>query len=357
MTILPGADSELPQPGFETGKEIWGVYIAGDIAHVWSHAEVASLGLAKVRAVLPIVIPTPPSPGVPWWFAADEGAVALVRLIADARAWGLPGGSPLVLDIEQGTAEAMIAHDATLPAKVEARFAAAATAYGYHPWTYGGATWHDAVGPGHVAKRWLAAWPATPPTSLELPAGYDGWQYEGNAKGGRIDLDIFAGGLEYLGCDGIPAIFGSSAPSTAPPTKEIPPVSTTTTTAAEILASPQLASVNDAIGAQIATIRTAIAEGNLAAAQATAALLTTHVAELTTLLSGAAVAAPPVAPVGGTVAPVAIPPELAAVESAIDAQVASIKSDVAAGNYTAANATAALLATHVAELTTLLAAL
>lgn len=213
MTIMQGADSELPQPGLEGGKEIWGVYIAGDVGHVWTKGEIEGLGRVGVRAVLPIVIP-PQSPqgDAGWWWAEDEGAKRIVLLVAEARAWGLAGGSPLCFDIEEGTAEAMLKVDPALPGKVEARIFAACAAYGYHAWTYGGLTWHNAV-KDHKSHRWLAHWskasgeegPA--PTTLE---GYGAIQYAGNVQNGRIDLDLFQGGLEYMGCDGVPALFGEA---------------------------------------------------------------------------------------------------------------------------------------------------
>lgn len=248
MSILNGADSELPQPGLEGGREIWGIYIAGNIGHVWQKSEIENLGRAGVRAVLPIVVPPQSASADGWWWTEDEGAQTIVRLVAEARAWGLQGGSPLCFDFEEGTAEAMIGVDRTLPAKVEARVFAACTAYGYHGWTYGGKTWHDAVGAGHKCHRWLAAWEKEAgevgkvPTSLE---GYGAIQYAGRVEGGRVDLDVFQGGLEYTGCDGTPALFGeaeqlpkaqveeaTSSPTAtdASPAAEASPVDTTGTT-------------------------------------------------------------------------------------------------------------------------------
>ena len=218
MTLLLGADSELPQTSLIAGHEIWGVYIAGSIGHVYTAGELQDLGRSGVKGVLPIVVPLQSKPeDGPWWWATDEGAAEIVRLVADARAWGLHGGAPLCFDIEEATAEAMIAVDPGLPAKVEARIAAATTAYGYEPWTYGGAVWHNAI-PQPKAKRWLAKWEAESgeagETPAALPAGYDGWQFAGNVSDGRIDLDVFAGGLKFLGPDGIPGVIGE--PEQAP---------------------------------------------------------------------------------------------------------------------------------------------
>lgn len=218
MTTLKGADSEIPQPGDVAGEDVWGVYLAGDIGHVWSKEDIANLGRSGVKAVLPIVIP-PGGKGADgaWWFVEDEGAQTIVRLVAEARAWGLPGGAPLCFDLEQNIVEAILAVDPSLPAKIEARIGAACSAYGYHGWTYGGKTWHDAVGAAHVCHRWLAEWPAVEPTDPQLPAGFGAWQYVGNADGGRIDRDIFAGGLEYLGADLVPFIVGQPVDPPAPP--------------------------------------------------------------------------------------------------------------------------------------------
>ena len=218
MALLQGADSEIPQTSLVAGHEIWGVYIAGEVGHVYTAAELQELGRLGVKGVLPIVVPLQSkSEDGSWWWATDEGAAEIVLLVAKARAWGLQGGSPVCFDIEEGTAEAMIAVDPSLPGKVEARMAAAASAYGYEAWTYGGHAWHDAI-KEPKAKRWLADWPlpsgGESPAPTELPAGFDGLQYAGNVNEGRIDLDIFAGGLKYLGLDGVPGVIGE--PEQAP---------------------------------------------------------------------------------------------------------------------------------------------
>lgn len=179
---LIGADSEVPQPDLYAGHDVWAVYLAGDVGHVWSEAEVRELGAHGVRGVLPIVVP----PQSDWW-SADAGAEVLVRLVAQARAWGLYHGAPLCLDIEEATAEALVS--AGKAAAVFDRWLGACATYGYRPWTYGGETWHHAI--GDQANRWLASWPAPTPANPNVPAGYAGWQYEGSAENGRIDRDVF----------------------------------------------------------------------------------------------------------------------------------------------------------------------
>lgn len=305
--MLQGADSEIPQPGLEGGREIWGVYIAGDVGHVWTKEDLGNLGRAGVRAVLPIVVPAQsPTPDVGWWWAEDEGAAAIVLLVAQARAWGLPGGAPLVFDFEESTVEAMLAVSPGLPALVEARVFAACAAYGYHGWTYGGKAWHDAI-PEHKGHRWLAHWSAASgeegpvPTSLE---GYGAIQYAGNVQGGRVDLDVFAGGLEYLGCDNVPAIFGApddppkdetasagtpasdgSAPESAPaPSPSPKPDDSSESSMTSTAPSPSTDPTEAADQTEAEKVADAvIAEGHEAETDAEAPVTPTHADELRTL--------------------------------------------------------------------------
>jgi hypothetical protein len=248
MTILKGADSEIPQPGAEAGEDVWGIYLAGDVGHVWTKEELANLGRVGVRATIPIVIPAgaKPADGA-WWFVEDEGAQMIVRLVAEARAWGLPGGAPLVFDLEENVVEAILAVDPSLPAKIEARINAACNAYGYDAWTYGGKAWHDAVGSGAKCHRWLAEWPTEVPTDPLLPAGFDAWQFAGNVDGGLIDRDIFAGGLKYLGADLVVAVIGEPEQAPAAPLEEQAPesVNASTSPAAEAATAEAAARVEE----------------------------------------------------------------------------------------------------------------
>lgn len=187
---LVGADSATPHPNLYAGHDVWGVYVAGSTPHIWTPAEVKDLAAHGVRGAMPIVVP---SQEEPWW-ATDQGAEALVRLVAFARAWGLHVGSPLCLDIEEATAE-HIAATHGLAKEVESRWANACATYGYHPWTYGGKIWHEAVGDPSSALKWLAEWPNVRPANPPLPPDYHAWQY---ASGPDIDLDVFEPGRTYL---------------------------------------------------------------------------------------------------------------------------------------------------------------
>lgn len=204
MSVLQGADSATPQPDLYRGREVWGVYVAGNTPHIWSHDEVNDLGRNGVRAVVPIVVPPGlPAEGEAAWWSVDEtaGYPVLEELARAAQAWGASG--ILCLDIEENVAEAM----GMQRQNVATAWTIACKAHGFEPWTYGGQTWHaDTVGKG---KRWLAHWDdQTAP--VEPPAGFDAIQYQGNAEGGRIDLDLFAGGLTYLGTDLQPGVIGVS---------------------------------------------------------------------------------------------------------------------------------------------------
>jgi hypothetical protein len=216
MTVLAGADSSYPQPARYKGRDIWGVYVAGATPHFWSHEEVHALGAAGVRGVLPIIVPPQ---GGEWW-ARESGAETLTRLVAGARAWGLPVGSPLCLDIEQATAEAI----GTQARAVEARFAGACRTYGYVPWTYGGVAWHKAVGNPSYALKWLAEWSAASGVLGAvggLPGGYHALQYAGNVEGGTVDLDIFEPGRIYLDPVSFkPTVINPKGPAMSPVNRE-----------------------------------------------------------------------------------------------------------------------------------------
>jgi hypothetical protein len=188
MTLLIGADSRSPQPDLYRGHSIWAVYIAGDTFHLWTHAEVAALAEGGVRGVLPIVVP----PQKENWWAENDGYGTLEALVRDAVAWGLPAGSPLVLDVEEGQA-------VHIGSNTCHAWAIACGVHHYIPWFYssGGLLARD-----HWCHHWLAKWYGlagydhAAPT--ELPPHTLGWQYAGDVEGGRIDRDIFAPGHTYL---------------------------------------------------------------------------------------------------------------------------------------------------------------
>jgi hypothetical protein len=170
------------------GCSIWAVYIAGDTFHVWTHAEVAALAEGGVRGVLPIVVPDQKAN----WWAENDGYGALEALVRDAVAWGLPEGSPLVLDVEEGQA-------VHIGSNTCHAWAIACGVHHYLPWLYSSAGF---LARDHWCHHWLAKWygPAEydhiAPT--ELPPEHLGWQYAGDVEGGRIDRDIFASAQTYL---------------------------------------------------------------------------------------------------------------------------------------------------------------
>lgn len=277
---MQGADSSVPQPALYTPeREVWGIYVAGATPHIWTRAEVEELGRHGVRAVLPIVVPTQDT-AIRWWTlgGSETGGYEYTEaLVRDAVAWGVPAGSPLVLDIEQATAEAIGASAHS----VELGWQHACAAHGLVPWIYSGRTFFDASGTA-VCKRWLAEWPEPTPVNPAVPEGFDGWQYAGGAEGDRIDLDVFAGGT-YLGCDYQVGAFGSPAPAPAPAPEATAVEPAPTPAAVEPV--PEAEKVAEAIGAQADEVATEADSGKASAAAQVLPLLRTHLAELTDLVN------------------------------------------------------------------------
>ena len=110
-------------------------------------------------------------------------------LVREAKAWGVPKGSPLCLDIEQHQADQM-------PAKsdVAHAWATATRAHGYRTWTYSGLSY---LANDHYGFRWVADWPNPTPSNPQLPQGFNAWQYATVTKDG-IDLAIFEAGRDYM---------------------------------------------------------------------------------------------------------------------------------------------------------------
>ena len=270
-----GADSSVPEPAsYSSLREVWGIYVAGDTPHVWTHPEVEELGRHGVRAVLPIVVPTQ-DPAIRWWTlgGGDTGGYEYTeQLVRDAVAWGVPPGSPLVLDIEEATATAIgaSAHSVVLG------WVHACTVHQLVPWIYAGPSFWSSAGASIGEHQWLAEWPQpTPETPPALPAGYSGWQYAGSGSGhGPVDLDVFAGGLAYLGCDLRPGVFGTPEP--APVTAEAAPV--------EAQAVHEVAAVASAVEAQATTVAGEAETGKASVAASVLPLLKNHLAELTDLV-------------------------------------------------------------------------
>ena len=194
MTLLTGADSAVPQPDLYRGHTIWGVYIAGDTPHVWTHAEVAALAAHGVRGVLPIAVPPQKES---WWvedkgYGTNEGYGTLEGLVRAAAVWGLPHGSPLVLDVEEAQAEKIGSNTCHA-------WAIACGVHHYIPWIYSSA---GLLARDHWCRHWLAKWYGEAGEDHEAPPALllndVGWQYAGNVENGRIDRDIFAAGQTYL---------------------------------------------------------------------------------------------------------------------------------------------------------------
>lgn len=175
--MIHGADSAVPKP--RDGFTIWGVYVAGDTFHVWTHEEVRA---QKVEAVLPIVVP----PQKEKWWELNAGYAVLEQLVRDAVEWGIPEGSPLCLDIEEGQA-------AQIPSTpdVSRAWAIACNVHKLIPWCYSPRKFLDPY-----CNRWLAEWPDVRPENPQVPEGFRGWQYAGNVDG--IDLDVFRANEIFL---------------------------------------------------------------------------------------------------------------------------------------------------------------
>ena len=182
LVTLPGGDSATPKPARYAGKKVWGVYVAGHPFHIWTRGEVNQLASYGVEGVIPIVVP----PQDEEWWLQNHGYATLEALVREAKAWGLPQGSPICLDVEEGQS----AHMAN-PADVLHAWAVATTIHKMRNWTYGSKTFllND-----HYGLRWLADW--TNPVNPQLPPGFQAWQYHGQDNG--IDHDIFEGGRDYL---------------------------------------------------------------------------------------------------------------------------------------------------------------
>ena len=185
MTTLPGADSASPKPAQYFRRKVWGVYVAGATFHVWTHQEVAELARYGVEGVMPIVVP----PQDEAWWELNSGYATMEQLVREAKAWGVPAGAPLCLDIEQHQADQMRAKS-----DVAHAWAVATRAHGYRTWTYSGGSY---LANDHYGFRWLADWPTPTPSNPQIPRGFNAWQYATVTKDG-IDLDVFEAGRDYM---------------------------------------------------------------------------------------------------------------------------------------------------------------
>ena len=181
---LPGGDSATPKPTQYQGKKVWGVYVAGATFHIWSKAEVHALSAGGIEGVMPIVVP----PQDREWWTENHGYPTVEALCRAAKMWGLPFGSPICLDIEEGQSSRM-----TNPRDVLRSWAVACSVHHFRNWVYGSRSFLDNQRYGF---RWLAEWPQPTPVNPQLPRGFQGWQYKGQDLG--IDHDLFEEGRTYL---------------------------------------------------------------------------------------------------------------------------------------------------------------
>ena len=194
--MIRGIDCSTPQPRHYAGAQWCGVYVAGDTPHVWTHEELGGLSAAGIKAALPIAVPPQDWP----WPASDPTLTpdisgVLQGLCQAAHAWGLPAGSPLVLDCEAGQGDAMTLGPGRdwLPL-VRRAWTQWCGLYGYVPWWYG-AQRHQGITPAH---RWIVADPF--PGTGAMPPGASAVQYA-QSPDGAVDLDMAANGLVWLATD------------------------------------------------------------------------------------------------------------------------------------------------------------
>ena len=186
VVSLAGGDSASPKVPSYAGRKVWGVYVAGSTFRVWTHAEVAELGQHGVEGVMPIVVPPQDSK---WWEEGEYGYPVLEALVREAKAWGVPKGAPLCLDVEQHQADQMVNL-----AEIAHAWAIASRGHGYRTWTYSGLSY---LNMDHYGFRWVADWPTPTPSNPEIPKGFNAWQYATDTSHG-IDLDVFEAGRDYM---------------------------------------------------------------------------------------------------------------------------------------------------------------
>jgi len=165
MTQLTGADALGPTAA---NVDVFAFY-----PRTWTREEVAACG---ARGCLPIVV----------WDGSDYTA-----LVSEALGWGVPIGSPLCIDIEEGEVENWTSAEVKI--EVQEWYDACHQA-GLHPWIYSGETLF-AYTVTTICNRWLAQWPAVVPPRPAVPPGFSGWQYRGDPNGtSGPDRDVFMPG-------------------------------------------------------------------------------------------------------------------------------------------------------------------
>lgn len=183
--IISGFDAEFPPQPTPGGFDIAGVYVAGPLAPygVWTQDQVKALD-GKVKGVLPIA-------GPPQEWPWSQGADAVLEgMVTEAKGWGVPRGSALCMDMEEGLAE-KIGGDLNF---VLMQWRTYCTVAGYIPWVYGSNATLIVCPP--TIKRWLGEWPSPTPTDPSCPPGLAAWQYRGGETG--FDLSTFASGNVFM---------------------------------------------------------------------------------------------------------------------------------------------------------------
>ncbi|SRR6266567_3101228 len=155
-------------------------YIGGDTPHVWTLAEVAGVH-ATGRDFWPIW--TAPSRGQA--IDAIQGGIDGAAAVRSLAAYGLPATLPVFYDVEYAdwAANPATALQAILAFKRTVVAGGHPNVFAYVPYT--------------ANFDWVAYWDNVEPT--DLPAGWVGQQYGGNAVGGAADLSAFD--LGRLGMD------------------------------------------------------------------------------------------------------------------------------------------------------------
>lgn len=183
-----GGDASSPNPQIPA-LDVLGVYVAGDTPNVWTQAQIQS---SKAKAFLPIVVP---SQTETWWEESKNYSYLLTLVKSADRNLHRSGRVPLVLDIEEAQAEAIIASKSVVDTIKSWIVACSVT--NFIPWVYGNEALLTEIENNHLGcKLWLASW-----DGLATDAGFDGHQWE---SGSIYDKDVFAPGNFFMAIDGVP---------------------------------------------------------------------------------------------------------------------------------------------------------
>lgn len=177
--LVEGADMAYPPQSYatlpSTVRVILG-YVGGQTPHAWTWGEIAAAE-ASGRQWWPIW--TAPNPKAV--LSAATGEQDGLRMVTALHDRGIMPDRPVFLDIEQSTYEASPSGAARHWERWQTimRRAEYLHAYPYVPWS--------------AQTGWVAKWQSGTPHAL--PTGVIGWQFAGNAGGGKYDLSEFAASL------------------------------------------------------------------------------------------------------------------------------------------------------------------